>query len=99
MGVSIDLFSSGDQIQKIFLDQKELKMMSLQSVSDLSNEIETIVDADENLWFKRSHVEKYLGIRNIRDNFKDFPSHYTHPRLEIEAGSLTVTPWEDEKSS
>ena len=33
---------------------------------------------------------KYLGIRNIGDNFKDFPSHYAHPRSEIEAGGLTA---------
>ena len=39
--------------------------MSLQSVSDLSNEIETIVDVDENLWVKRAHVGKFLGIVNI----------------------------------
>ena len=32
-----------------FLDQHELKKMPLQSVSDLSNKIETIVDVDENL--------------------------------------------------
>ena len=57
--------------------------MPLQSVSDLSNEIEMIVDVDGNLWFKRAHVRKYLGIRNIRDNFKDFSSHYTHPRSSV----------------
>ena len=59
--------------------------MSLQSVSDLSNEIETIVDSDENLWFKRSHVGKYLGIKDIKHNFKNFPSHYTHLRSSIHA--------------
>ena len=30
--------------------------MSLQSVSDLSNEIETIGDVNENIWFKQAHV-------------------------------------------
>ena len=54
--------------------------MSLQLVCELSNEIETIVDADRNLWFKTADLGKYLGIRNIRYNFKDFPSGYTHPR-------------------
>ena len=43
-------FMSGDRIQ-IFLDQQELKKMSLQSVNDLSSEIERIVDADGNFWF------------------------------------------------
>ena len=41
---------SGDQMQ-IFLDQQVLKKMYLQLVSDLSNEIETTVDVDGNLWF------------------------------------------------
>ena len=73
---------SGDRIQ-IFLDQQELKKMYLHSVSDLSNEIETIVNVDGNLWFKRAHVGKYLGIRDIRHNFRDFPLHYTHSRSSI----------------
>ena len=50
-------FMSGDRIQT-FLDQQELKKMSLQSVSDLSSEIERIVDAHGNLWFKRAHIGK-----------------------------------------
>ena len=75
-------FVSGDQIQ-IFLDQKELIKMSLQSVSDLSNKMERIVDVDKNLWFKRSHVGKYLGIRNIRDNYRDFLSHFTRLKYLI----------------
>ena len=51
--------------------------MSLQLVSDLSNETETIVGVDGNLWFKRAHVGKYLDIKDIKHNFKDFLSHYT----------------------
>ena len=30
-----------------------------------------------------------LGIESIKNNFKDFPSHYTRHRLEMEAGSQT----------
>ena len=52
-------------------------------VSNLSNEIETVVDVDRNLWFKRAHVRKYLDVSNIRDNYRDFPSHYTRPRSSI----------------
>ena len=48
--------------------EKELTKTSLQLVSNLSNEIETIVDVEGNLWFKRARDGKYLGIRNIRDN-------------------------------
>ena len=83
MGISMGLFVSDNRIQKIF-DQKELKKRSLQSVSDLSNEIETIADADGNLWFKRAHVGKYLEIRNVRHNLRGFSSHYTRPKSEIE---------------
>ena len=41
--------------------------------------------------FKRADLGKYLSIRNIGDNFKDFLSHYTHPRLKTEAGGLTAS--------
>ena len=33
--------------------------------------------------FKRADLGKYLGIRKIRDNFKDFPLHHAHTRSEI----------------
>ena len=57
----------------------------MQLVSNLSNEIETIVDIDRNLWFKRAHVGKYLGIKDIKHNYSDFPSHYTRLRSSIGA--------------
>ena len=63
-----------------FFDQQKLKKMSFQLVSNLSNEIETIVDVDRNIWFKRAYVRKYLDIRNMRGNYRDFPSHYTRLR-------------------
>ena len=65
----------GDRIQK-----KEKIKMSLQSVNNLPNEIEPIVDVDGNLWFKSAHMKKYLGIRNIRGNYFDFSPHYTRSR-------------------
>ena len=40
---------------------------------------------------KSSLYLKWLGIRNERDNFKDFPSHYTCPRWDLEGGGLTAT--------
>ena len=33
---------------------------------------------------KRADVGKYLGIENIKTNFKDFPSHYTQLRSDLE---------------
>ena len=46
--------------------------------------IETLFDEQNQPLFKRADLGKYLDIRNIRDNFKDFPSHYTLLRSEIE---------------
>jgi len=33
--------------------------------------IETLVDAKNKAWFKRTDLGRYLDIKNIRDNFKD----------------------------
>ena len=41
--------------------------------------------------FKRADLGKYLGIRNIRDNFKEFSWHHAHPRSEIEGVGVTKT--------
>ena len=48
--------------------------------------IETLFDDQNQHLFKRADLGKYLGIKDIKHNFKDLPSHYTHPRSEIEAG-------------
>ena len=51
--------------------------------------IEMLFDDQNQPLFKRADLGKYLGIRNTRDNFKDFPSHYTRLRSEIEGVSST----------
>ena len=48
--------------------------------------IETLFDDQNQPLFKRADLGKYLGGEDIRHNFKDFPSHYTHPRSGPEAG-------------
>ena len=53
--------------------------------------IETIFDEQNQPLFKRADLGKYLGIRNIRDNFKEFPLHHAHPRSEIEDVGVTNT--------
>ena len=40
--------------------------------------------------FKRINLGKYLGIENLKHNFKDFPSHYIKPRLNLEGGVLNA---------
>ena len=41
--------------------------------------------------FKRADLGKYLGIRNIRDNLKEFSSYHSHPRSEKEGVGVTET--------
>ena len=48
--------------------------------------IETLFDNQNQPLFKRGDLGKYLGIEGIRHNLKDFPSHYTRPRSDLEAG-------------
>ena len=55
--------------------------------------IETLFNEQKQPLFKRADRGKYLGIRNIRDNFKEFSSHHVHPRSEIEGVSATDTLW------
>ena len=87
------------EYKKIF-DQREIKkkMMSLALFHEVpAGAIETIFDEQNQPLFKRADLGKYLGIRNIRDNFKDFPSHYTRLRSEIGC-RCDQHPWEDKKS-
>ena len=69
-----------------FLDQQEQQIkMSLELFHEVpAGAIETLFNDQNQSLFKRDDLGKYLGISNIRDNFKDFPSHYTRLRSEIE---------------
>ena len=40
--------------------------------------------------FKRGDLGEYIGIRNIGDNLKDFPSHYTCLKLDLEGYGRTA---------
>ena len=60
--------------------------MSLQSVSDLSNEIETIVDVDGNLWFKQTHVGKFLGLKHIDTSVEGLDKCEMFTRNAIRSG-------------
>ena len=51
--------------------------------------IETLFDEQKQPLFKRADLGKYLAIEKIRDNFKDFPSHYARARSEVEGAGLT----------
>ena len=69
-----------DQIQNFFdLKEPKTKMPSLLNVSNARNEpekfnhkdIEVFVDSEEQNWFKRAHVGKFLGIEDIRTSLND----------------------------
>ena len=51
--------------------------------------IETLFDDENQPLFRRSELGKYLGIRNIRENFREFLSHHARPRSEIEGVGVT----------
>ena len=53
--------------------------------------IETLLDEQKQSLFKRADLGKYLAIRNIRDNFKEFLSDHAHTRSEIEDIGVTYT--------
>ena len=48
--------------------------------------IETLFDDQNQSLFKRADLGKYLGIEDIKQNFKDFP--HTLLRLDLEARGL-----------
>ena len=51
--------------------------------------IEPLFDELNQPLFKRVDFGKYLDIKNIRDNFKEFSLHHAHPRSEIEDSGVT----------
>ena len=55
--------------------------------------IETLFDEQNQSLSKSTDLENYLVIENIKHNFKDFPSHYTQPRLNLEGGVLNSLRW------
>ena len=46
--------------------------------------IEKLFDEQNQPLFKRADLGTYLGIRNIRGNFKEFLSHHAHRSSKIE---------------
>ena len=54
-----------------------------------AGEFETLFNEQNQPLFKRADLGKYLGIEDIKHNFKDFPSHYIRPRSGLEGRGLT----------
>ena len=69
---------------------KIIKIMSLGLFHKVpAGAIETFFDDQNQPLFKRADLGKYLGIEDIKPNFKDFPLYYTHPRLDLQVGRFT----------
>ena len=81
----MDLFVSVDRIQKL-LGLKEIQMkMSFELLHKVpAGTIETIFDDQNQPLFKRADLGKYLGIEDIKNNSKDFLSHYTRPKSGLD---------------
>ena len=79
------------EINNDLAEARNLIKMSLELFHKVpEGAIETLYDEQNQPLFKRADLGKYLGIRTKGDNFKDFPSHCTRHRLEIEAAGLTA---------
>ena len=100
-------FASGDRIQKCF-DPKELqiKMSSLLNVSNDASgrpeefslmNIEVFVDSEEQNWFKRAHMGKFLGIENIRTSLNDLEKCEILIRQELVPTRRTTSGWSGPK--
>ena len=100
-------FASGDRIQKCF-DPKELqiKMSSLLNVSNDASgrpeefslmNIEVFVDSEEQNWFKRAHMGKFLGIENIRTSLNDIEKCEILIRQELVPTRRTTSGWSGPK--
>ena len=71
MGINIGFFCI------LWPDTKNFWEMSLELIHELpAGAIETLFNEQNQRLFKRADLGKYLGIEDIRHNFRDFPSHY-----------------------
>ena len=81
----MDLFVSVDRIQKL-LGLKEIQMkMSFELLHKVpAGTIEMLFDDQNQPLFKRADLGKYISIEDIKNNSKDFLSHYARPKLGLD---------------
>ena len=91
MGTDIGFLCLVTEYTKTILTQKELKIkMGFELFQKVSaGAIETLFDEQNQPLFKRADLGKYIGIEDIKNNFKEFSSHYTRPRLDLKGVGLT----------
>ena len=76
-------------------------MSSLLSVSNGSSkseefslkDIEVFVDSEEQNWFKRAHMGKFLGIENIRTSLNDLENCEMLTRQELVPTRRSTLGW------
>ena len=56
-----------------------------------SGNIEVLFDDQNQPWFKRADLGRYLGIVKVRDSLSNFPAQFTRPRNEIDGAGATGT--------
>ena len=105
MGINIG-FVPGDRIQKCF-EQKKLKI-KMSSILNFSNanskpeefsikDIEMLVDSEEQNWFKRAHVGKFLGPEDIRTSLNGLEKCEMLTRQELVPNRRGTPVWSGPK--
>ena len=56
-------------------------------------DIEVFVDSEEQNWFKRAHVRKFLGLENIRTSLNDLDKCEMLIRPELVPTRRSTSPW------
>ena len=56
-------------------------------------DIEVFVDSEEQNWFKRAHVGKFLGIENIRTSLNDLENCEMLTRQELVPTQRSTLGW------
>ena len=106
MGININLFVSGDLIQNFFdLKELQIKMSSVLNVSNANSkleefsikDIEMLVDSEEQNWFKRAHVGKFLGPEDIRTSLNGLEKCEMLTRQELVPNRRCTPVWSGPK--
>ena len=88
--------------KKNYQKELQIKMSSLLNVSNDASgrpeefslkDIEVFVDSEEQNWFKRAHMGKFLGIENIRTSLNDLENCEMLTRQELVPTQRSTLGW------
>ena len=60
-------------------------------------DIEVVVDSEEQNWFKRAHVGKFLGLPQIKKSLVDLDEYEARARNDFDPTHTTATGWSGPK--